>query len=149
MYYDGSHAVMFGNKHSYDDWFLVPSNRPVITPPQLRSNYIEIPGLDGSIDTSELLAGRPLYNNRTGSIEFVVDTDKANWEDVIHMVQNYIHGKRMKMILLDAPEYYYEGRFEVNALKSDKALNQITINYTLNPFKKRVHGPNPDGERLI
>ena len=149
MYYDGSHAVIFGEKHSWDDWFLVPTRKPVISPPQLKANYVEIPGRDGAYDMSEWLSGGPVYGNRTGTIEFVVDIDRITWEDAVHNITNYLHGKRLRLILLDDLTYYYEGRFAINALKTDKIMNTIAINYVLDPFKKRVHGPNPDGERLI
>ena len=69
------HSVNFGDKNTWDDWKLVPSNRPVIDPPTQKTNYIDIPGADGSLDISTALTGYPVYNDRVGSIEFIVMND--------------------------------------------------------------------------
>ena len=45
----------------------------------------------------------------------------------------------MRAVLEDDPEYYYEGRFSVNSWKSDKTHSSITINYSVAPYKKKLH----------
>lgn len=150
MYYEGAHSVIFGDKHSWEDWFLIPASRPTIAPPPFKDNHLDLPGMNGKLDISEILIGKPLYDNRTGSFDFFVDQRPDwTWEIAKETILNYIHGKRMKVILTDELEYYYTGRLTINALRSDKAYSSITINYNFEPFKKRVHGPNPEGENLI
>ena len=34
--YTGEHAIIFGNKHSWEDWHLYPAKRYVIPPPKKR-----------------------------------------------------------------------------------------------------------------
>ena len=131
------HSVTFGNKNSWTDWHLIPSSRPVINPPPVRTNFIEVPGMDGAYDMTEWLTGRPNYQNRTGSLEFVVANDYTSWEVAYSTIMNYLHGKRMTLRLEDDPEYYYEGRFAVSQWKSDKWYSIIVINYTMDPWKKR------------
>ena len=66
-------SIAFNGINTWDTWWLIPSSRPVINPPGFKSNYIEIPGMDGSIDISTVLTGGyPTYSNRTGSIEYYV-----------------------------------------------------------------------------
>ncbi len=131
------HSITFGDKNTWDDWHLVPSSRPVINPPAQKTKTLDVPGADGVIDLSTSLTGYPVFKNRTGSIEFYVmnDYDGYNWIDVYSSVMAYIHGKTMRMTLEDDPDYFYEGRFEVNTWKSDKNWSKITINYDVNPYK--------------
>lgn len=130
------HSVTFGTKNTWDDWHIVPSSRPVISPPSVKTNYVEVPGANGSIDFTEALRGFPVYQNRTGSIEFIVLHDYWNsWANTYHTIMSHLHGKRMRMILEDDPNYYYEGRFSVNNWKSDRDYSKITIDYTVDPFK--------------
>lgn len=71
--YNGEHSVVFGNKDSWKDWHLIPSSRPVFATPEVKTNFIDIPGADGGIDLSEALSGYPVYKNRNGSFKFLVD----------------------------------------------------------------------------
>lgn len=132
-------------KNTWDDWHLVPSSRPVIGPPPVKTKTVDIPGGDGLIDLTESLTGYPTYNNRTGSIEFIVVND-FNWQNPNHEewyktysdIMSYVHGCSLKMILDDDPEYYYEGRFSVDSWKSDKNNSKITLKYDVGPFKRYI-----------
>ncbi|MGN1097770.1 MAG: hypothetical protein ACI4SS_02615 [Clostridia bacterium] len=125
-------------RNTWDDWHLIPSSRPVINPPSVKTNIIDIPGAYGALDLSEALTGYPLYSNRTGSIEFIVANGYKSWDILYSEIMSYLHGKRLYLILEDDSSYYYEGRFEVNKWKSDKNWSIITIDYDLHPFKRDV-----------
>ena len=64
------HSITFGDKNTWDDWRLVPASRPLFNPPAQKVKTLDIPGGDGVIDLSQALTGYPVYQNRTGSIEF-------------------------------------------------------------------------------
>lgn len=133
------HSITFGEKNTFDDWHLIPTSRPVITPPSLRSQTVDIPGGFGTLDLSEALTGYPLYDNRTGSIEFAVINDKwSKWTVAYQTILDYLHGRRMKMVLEDDPSYYYIGRFTVENWESGDDYSTITINYDLYPYKKQL-----------
>ena len=138
------HSITFGDKNTWTDWHLVPSSRPVINPPKPKVQYVDIPGADGSIDITESLAGRPVFEDREGSLDFIVlndfnvDNYNYNWIDVYTSIMQYLHGRRMKMILEDDPNYYYDGRFTVNSWKSDQNNSTITIDYRVSPYKYEV-----------
>lgn len=132
------HSITFGDKNTWDDWHLIPSSRPVFNPPDVKTMYVEIPGLDGHIDLTEYQAGRILYQNRTGSLEFIVANDYTSWELLYTEIMNYLHGQHMKAVLEDDPAHYYEGRFSVNQWKSDKYYSLITIDYNVYPYKRKV-----------
>lgn len=134
------HGITFttvdGNesKHTWKDWRLVPTSRPVIAPPDVKENYIDISGADGYIDLTESLTGDVKYKNRTGSIEFLVE-NKESWELVYSNILDYLHGQKKKMILDDDQGYYYIGRFSINEWKSEKFKSKIVINYNIDPYK--------------
>jgi hypothetical protein len=106
---------------------------------------VDIPGGDGVIDLSQALTGYPIYQNRTGSFEFIVpngfepweagEIEKKPWYSVYSDIMDYLHGQSMRAILEDEPEYFYEGRFTVNSWKSSKDWSRITINYDVGPYK--------------
>lgn len=129
------HSITFGDMNTWDDWRLVPSSRPLFNPPAQKVKTLEIPGGDGVIDLSQALTGYPIYQNRTGSFEFIVMNDFKPWHMAYSDIMDYLHGQKMRAVLEDDPEYFYEGRFTVNAWKSNKDWSRITIDYDVGPYK--------------
>lgn len=157
VYYDGSHSLLIGDfingsfdesgfLHTWNDLHLIPSEAPAIAPPPLKIETVDIPGANGSVDLTEILTGIPLYENRTGSIEFYIDNsndeyaDKSGyrWDYAYDKLLNTLHGFRRKLILTDSRSSYYEGRLSVNSYKSDKVTGIITLDYDLDPFKRSL-----------
>ena len=129
------HSITFGDRNTWDDWHLIPQSRPLFNPPQVKTAYVEVPGGDGILDLTTALSGRPLYRNRSGSIEFIAENGFRDWAFLYSEIMAYLHGKRMRAVLEDDPGYYYEGRFTVNAWKSDPNYSVITIDYDVGPYK--------------
>lgn len=129
------HSVTFGEKNTWDDWKLVPTSRPLFNPPPQKVTTIDIPGGDGVIDLSQSLTGYPVFQNRTGSIEFLVMNDFKPWNVAYSDIMDYLHGQTLRAVLEDEPEYFYEGRFTVNSWKSEKDWSRITIDYDVGPYK--------------
>lgn len=129
------HSITFGDKNTWDDWRLIPSSRPVFNPPAQKVKTLDIPGGDGLIDLSQALTGYPVYQNRTGSIEFYVMNDFKPWQNAYSDIMDYLHGQTMRAILEDDPEYYYEGRFTINTWKSEKDWSKIVFDYSVAPYK--------------
>lgn len=155
--YDGVHSILIGDFvngifdesgfiDTWKDLHLIPTSVPVIQPPSLKTNTIEVPGSNGVVDMTEILVGRPLYENRTGSIDFYIDNSSTEycpdgeyrWDYAYDKLLNTLHGFRKKVILTDARSYYYEGRVSINSYKSDKLTGTITLDYDLEPFKMTV-----------
>lgn len=143
-YYNGEHSLIIGDKHTWEDWHLIPSSRPGVSMPQIRTKFIEIPGAFGTLDLTELLTGCPVFGDRSGSWEFIMDPDREsdrNWAGLYQKIAMYVHGRRHRVILLDDPEYYYEGRLAVSNLSPEEAYTTITFNYQLDPYKLPVLDP--------
>ncbi len=81
------HSIQFTDDknttiNTWDNWHLIPSSRPVIVQPTPIYKYVDIPGRDGTLDTTDYLIGRPTYTDRKGTLEFIA----AN---IIGNVKNY------------------------------------------------------------
>lgn len=162
VYYDGSHSVKFGDfrivtdgephmddsayKDSWEAWGLIPKTLPVIAPPPVIKKQIEVYGANSIIDLTEVPRGFPTYQNRTGSLTFYVDGSNSdfNWVHVLNEVTDHLHGFSMKMMLADEPQNYYFGRFEVADWNAGAHVNEITINYDLDPYKYSVFTTTED-----
>ena len=138
------HSITIGDKNTGDDWHLIPATRPLFNPPTVKENMVNIPGGDGVLDLTASLAGRPTYNNRTGSWTFYVQNGFKDWSVLYSEIMVYLHGQTFKAILEDDPAYFYEGRFSVNQWKSDKDYSQIVINYNVGPYKKEINNTGSD-----
>ena len=141
---DWFHSIAFKtdteSKNSWIDWHLVPTSRPVIAPPKKKTTRVDIPGADGVLDLSEVVSGKPTYNNRTGTIEFLVQNGFKPWAEMYSTVMNYLNGTKKKMILNDDPDYYYEGTIIVSNWVSEQHYSKITIEYDLYPYKFTLDG---------
>lgn len=154
-YYTEEHSISFGNvkavteggktydtfeviANTWTDWHLIPSSRPSVVPPTIVTKYVEIPGADGVLDLSNFLTGRPTYGQRQGSFSFVVDNDHEPWEKLRSRITNALHGKKLNMLLMDDPNYYYTGRFTVGNWESGATNSKISLSYQLDPYKLKI-----------
>lgn len=136
MYYSVTFSRDGLSKNTWADWYLVPSSRPVIAPPKPKTVKIDIPGSNGDIDLTESLFGDVTYENRTGSIEFIVMNDKpVTWYDLYSDIMNFLHGRNVQLYFEEEPDIYYEGRVQVDGWESEPDYSRITIYYDLYPFK--------------
>lgn len=134
------HSINIGDINTWDDWHIVPASRPLIAAPQVKTSFINLPGGDGALDLTEVLAGRPTYQRRSGSWEFIVMNDYGDWATRYSEIMEYLQGKQFRIILDDDPEYYYIGRLSVNEWRSQAYWSRIVINYNVDPYKRSIDG---------
>lgn len=137
-------GVLFGNKHSYDDWGLILKSRPVISPPEPKTNYIDIPEADGQLDLTESLSGEVRFNNRDMTFEFNVIDARQRWSDIYSEIANYLHGQKLKIIFDEDRYYYYVGRFKIDEWESDRKSSVLTISGSCEPYKYDIIGSLDD-----
>lgn len=138
VYYEGAHSATFGDKNTWTDWHLIPTSKPVISPPTVKIKQVEIPGAHGNLDLSTILTGYPTYNNRTGTLDYVLAPGFEYWENAKAVIMSHLQGRTMNLYLQDDPDHYWVGMFYVNSLKSDARTNGISINYDLYPFRRDI-----------
>ncbi len=137
---DRFHSVVFERDgesyHTWEDWHLVPSSRPLVAPPGIKSTWVGIPAADGSINLSSVVHGRVTYNDRNGNWQFIVQNGFREWQDHFSNIQECLKGHNdWRIILCDDPEYYYYGTAVVTGWSSGTSYSTITIEYRVEPYK--------------
>lgn len=158
-WYEGAHSLTFsdGTKetsgkrtgylkgyNTWDTWHLIPTSKPVVATPPVKTNYVEIPGRNGAIDLSTYLTGAIVYGPRSGSWEFIIDNNWEDWETIRQSLHSILHGAQFKVVLEDVPMRYWLGRISINEYKSDPANNKITLNYAFDSYSYPVLDPQDD-----
>lgn len=125
-------GTTFGEIHSNSDLGLIQQSVEV-SPAKPRTEYVDIPGANGSIDFTETFGLH--YEDREIKWTFALYPG-ADWSAKRTEVSNAINGKHMNIILDEDSDYYYEGRVVVDSYKRDKMLHQITVKARVFPFKR-------------
>ena len=85
VWYNGDYGMSFYNYgselypigtyigHSWRTFRLIPNVRPFFNPPSVKESDQASDSVNGKINTSNLLLGFPLYNDREGSFTFYID----------------------------------------------------------------------------
>ena len=131
-----STGVTFDDRiHTERDWGLKLLS-VYIPMPDPKTQILDIPGGDGSIDLTEI-NGRPAYNDRDG-VELAFDLMDGSYENWFLKYSQFaaeVHGRKIKMVLDDDPDHYYMVRLKLDGKKSNPVYGQITFSGTAEPFK--------------
>ena len=132
-----TNGVTFGNKHSINDWDLLMVSKSIgeAVP---KTNYIEIPGSDGSKDLTDYF-GDIRYSDRNLQFSFDIFSDSSNWWNIKKEITNYLQGKKMKIILDQDANYYFLGRCFVSNFTHETSVAHITIDATCDPYKYTIN----------
>lgn len=113
-----------------------------ISAPELKSDYIDIRGMDGALDVSDAPQGYPTYQNRTITCTFfrAPGTWGGPWtpDDIVAMravvsaLQGQFQGRRVRLILPDDTTHYFVGRVSFE-LEADDGF--ITMTATVFPYR--------------
>lgn len=127
-------GIQFGTKHTYDDWDLVLTGKKIGLPTP-KTSSVNPDGADGEIDTSEVLADEIKFNNRQLDFEFTMTTPYDDYNEITTEIANYLHGRKLKIILDEDDDYYYYGRCQINEWSSDRRIGKIVISCKCEPYK--------------
>ena len=121
--------ILFGTVNTKTYGLIVaPYEIPMPLP---RTDYVEIPGKDGSLDLSEAF-GRVLYSDRVIPITlYAVGAYDAN----VSAFVNTVHGKRKQITFSKDPTYYYNGRVSVVSITKQDGYCEIGLEITAEPYK--------------
>ena len=122
-------GVIFGNKHSVEDYGSI-MNYAKITTPAVKENYVDIPGGNSSLDLTEAVSGVAFSD---GQIAFKFTF--FNQDDRSRM-KNDLHGRRMKIILEREPEYFYDGRLLCKDGEYAGKISELYIDARIAPYKQ-------------
>ncbi len=126
--------LQFNTLHTYRDLELLPTAKPVITPPTPKTVIMDIPGADGELDYTEALTGSVNYSNRRGTFAYVYVGNRRNWDAKYHEILDLLHGYRMGFMLDEDPGGYYTGRLTVGEPSFVNGRFYITFEADLDPY---------------
>ena len=141
------YSVTFGDKNTWDEWNLIPvkAGKIEFATPEVKSEYIEIPGSDNALDLTEALTGYPIYDSRKGSVKFRFFDNGVPARFRFNRLKNYLHGRHMRAVIEDEPDYYYVGRFMVGDFEPKRGnWGDVEISYILNAYKLETTSTNED-----
>lgn len=103
----------------------------------MKSNKIDIPGGDGSIDLTDFF-GEPKYEDVQHKFEFTTIEPQSDFLSQYSQVKNAIHGKKVRIILDDDPTFFYFGRCHVSSFTSAKGIGTISVECECEPYKYKL-----------
>lgn len=129
-------GVKFGDIHSWNDLDLILE--PFVIPPAIpKTNLLDIPAGDGSLDLTEAL-GVIRYHDRELVFNFTVNPlSKMTFEEKITQVSNALNGRAFNIMLDKDPDWYWEGRCIVNEHSQNKMIGKIVVKAIVRPYKLR------------
>lgn len=125
--------------NTWYNWSLVLTGKDV-TPPEPKTNCVDIDGMSGTLDLSESLTGETTYSDRKLSATFW--TNSGSREERVKLLREIIttlHGKKIKIIEPDDPNHYFFGRVRISALKNIIPYAEFSIEATCEPWRYAVN----------
>lgn len=125
--------------NTWYNWRLVLTAKDV-TPPEPKTNYVDIDGMSGSLDLSESLTGEITYKDRTISASFW--TSEGSFKErssLLREIVSALHGKKIKIIEPDDPDHYFYGRVKVKSLNNILPYATFTIEATCEPWRYSIY----------
>jgi intracellular sulfur oxidation DsrE/DsrF family protein len=121
--------------NTFLDWDLILTSKDVASP-ELKTNNVDLDGMDGTLDLSEALTGTISYTDRTVSATFW--TDHGTREErslLLRHIRQALHGKKVKIIEPDDPEHYLYGRVKVKDEVNNRVYATFTIEAVCEPWR--------------
>ena len=128
-------GVSFDGVHSYKDWGLKIKSMKIGFP-DVKDSYVDVPGMNGLLDLTEVQNTNIVYGMRT--LEFVFDARNCSYKDwprLISKIGEAIHGRKKKIELDIDPSYSYEGRCSIDTAKTNEIAAEISITCSCYPYK--------------
>ena len=128
----------------YDTYKMALRDRHCVQPPVPKTYFQDIPGADGSLDLSEAIAGRVVYDRRPITLNFGCGYPINKWSALFSDILKNFHGRMGKIIFDDDPAYYYIGRMTVSDYNRAAALGTFTIVVDADPYKYELTSGEED-----
>lgn len=129
-------GIKIGNKHTYEDWGLVLTKVDIASP-EVKTEVQDVTGMNGILDLTESLTDDIKYKNRPLTFTFSA-LDRKRWDVLVSDISNYIHGRRMQIILDSDQYHYYEGRCYIDRFSTNKAIGTLVVKCDASPYKYEI-----------
>ena len=133
-------GAIIGTKHTFINYGLMLAGPPVVSPPEPRENWVEIPGMHGALDMSKVQTGEMQYKMRTITMRFVYTGPREDWPAVYSEIMKDIHGKAEHITLDNDPAFYYDGIVKVEKYDPKIVHFDMAVTCKVQPFKYAYDG---------
>lgn len=108
-----------------------------ISPPEVKTCLVEIPGTSDVIDLTEAISGDIEYKQREITIVIEYIEGKDYYYGKSSQIANHLHGKKLKIIFSKDSGYYWLGRLKVESMtqRIEGQVTTITIKADVDPYK--------------
>ena len=138
-YYEENLGVTFDEKHSFRDFEMYPVTRFYVSPPEPKTNYVEIAGADGMLDLSQALSEIIRYNDREYEQQFKLVCNRQRWSQIVSELMNYLQGRDIRFISDEDRLYFYNGRLWVSEYEQANNALYITLAGHVEPYKYELY----------
>lgn len=129
-------GVSFLGFHSYDDLHLLLTGKEIGSP-EVKRRSIDIEGADGELDFTDFF-GEPKYANVQHQFTFESIRPRNEQLSQYSDIKNKLHGKKGRIILDDAPSFFYVGRCSVSKYTNEKCIGKVSISCDCEPYKYKL-----------
>ncbi|MFD1466469.1 hypothetical protein ACFQ4L_10390 [Lapidilactobacillus mulanensis] len=128
--------IKFGDKWALQNYGLYLSPGIVLEDPEPRTDLIDNPAGDGSIDVSEALTGEIRYKDRNIELTLAKPKYEKGWQSSLSSFVNDVHGRRIDVVLPLYPDYHFVGRLRAVAdFRGNKGLSIISVTGVMEPYR--------------
>lgn len=106
-------AIVFDDYNTWTDWGLILTGKDIPLP-QIKTNYVSIDGMSGSVDLTEALSSEVTYEDVPLTFTFCAsEGSHEEREALLRAISAAVHGRKLKIIEPDDPHHYFYGRASV------------------------------------
>lgn len=129
-------GVTMNGKHCLRDLGMYLTEAS-IAPPEVRTNYVPVPGRDGALDLSTALDGEIHYNDRAISLTFVSTAQLSglSWSEFYARLLDLFHGRETELRFDGDEDYYYTGRGSVSGFTQEGGKWSVQMKFTCTPYR--------------
>lgn len=129
-------GITFGQYHSYRDFSLILGEKEIAAP-KVKAVKIEIRGANSALDLTDFF-GEPNYEDITHKFRFSTIVPQSDFLALFSTIKNAIHGKKLRVILDDDPDFFYTGRCFVSSFTSAKGVGTVSVETECEPWKYKT-----------
>ena len=122
--------IRFGTKWAHSDYGLIVA--PYAIPmPEPQTNFVEIPGRDGTLDLSEAFS-TVRYADRIIPLTLYA---RAPFDSLISTFAADVHGRLRNVIFDRDPTYYYDARIMIEDVERHWGYCELSLECRARPYK--------------
>lgn len=136
-------SVGFNDYDSWRDWGCILTQKNV-TPPEPKTNYIELDGMSGSLDLSEALSGEVTYHDCVFTATFwTCNGTRAGRARMLDSITSALHGRKMRIYDPDRINHYLYGRVKILRRVNNQAYAEFSIQAVCDPWWYSMYEHSP------